>query len=229
MAKEYFEYEFTSSKKKFFDFREGNYWFYIIIFTVFVFILQLIFRNWFTELFFLDSENFARKPWMIFTAMFLHDTGGFWHIFFNMFALLIFGPLIEQKIGSKRFLFLYLIGGIIGNIIGLFFYPFALGASGAIMAMLGTLIILMPNLIVLIWGILPLPLWAAGILWFLLDIFTTLNPSSNIGGIVHIAGMSFGLLFGLYLRSQHNDANKIIKRKKHLSNNEVTKITRRYR
>lgn len=50
------------------------------------------------------------KPWQLLTYMFLH--GGFGHLFFNMFALLIFGTTIERSMGSARFLFYYLTCGI---------------------------------------------------------------------------------------------------------------------
>ena len=50
------------------------------------------------------------KVWQIITYMFMH--GGFAHIFFNMFALFMFGPILEYSIGSKRFLQLYFICGI---------------------------------------------------------------------------------------------------------------------
>lgn len=55
-----------------------------------------------------DSPFF--HVWQIITYMFMH--GGFGHIFFNMFSLLMFGPIIEQIFGSKRFLNFYLICGI---------------------------------------------------------------------------------------------------------------------
>src|SRR5580693_4769672 len=47
------------------------------------------------------------KVWQIITYMFMH--GGFMHIFFNMFALFMFGPILEYSIGPKRFLQLYFI------------------------------------------------------------------------------------------------------------------------
>ncbi len=55
-----------------------------------------------------DSPFF--KIWQIITYMFMH--GGFTHIFFNMFALFMFGPVLEQVLGSKRFLNYYLITGL---------------------------------------------------------------------------------------------------------------------
>ena len=48
--------------------------------------------------------------WQVITYMFMH--GGFGHIFFNMFSLVMFGPIIEQVLGSKRFINFYLICGI---------------------------------------------------------------------------------------------------------------------
>jgi len=59
-------------------------------------------------LFYVGSPFF--KPWQILTYMFLH--GGWEHIFFNMFALFTFGPILEYTVGSKRFFNLYFISGI---------------------------------------------------------------------------------------------------------------------
>ncbi|WP_223581715.1 rhomboid family intramembrane serine protease [Sphingobacterium sp. GVS05A] len=58
--------------------------------------------------FYPDSPYF--KVWQIITHMFMHANLG--HIFFNMFSLVIFGPMIEQVLGPKRFLNFYLISGI---------------------------------------------------------------------------------------------------------------------
>ncbi|MEA3515066.1 MAG: rhomboid family intramembrane serine protease [Nanoarchaeota archaeon] len=176
-----------------------NYSLKILIITAIAFILQQIIP-YFESIFILNSSYILSRPWMFLTSMFLH--GSLMHIFFNMFALMIFGPMIEQRIGSRRFLFVYIIGGIFANIIGVFFYPQSLGASGAIMAMLGTLVILMPHLRVFIYGLVPIPLWMAGIAWFLLDLFGSFSGTRGIGHIVHIVGLLFGLIFGLYLRNK---------------------------
>lgn len=55
-----------------------------------------------------DSPFF--RVWQVITYMFMH--GGLAHIFFNMFALFMFGPILEQIFGSKRFLNFYLITGL---------------------------------------------------------------------------------------------------------------------
>lgn len=50
------------------------------------------------------------RLWQIISYMFMH--GGLWHILFNMFALVSFGPIVEQTLGSKRFLSFYFICGL---------------------------------------------------------------------------------------------------------------------
>jgi len=59
-------------------------------------------------LYFPKSDSF--KPVQILTHMFMHD--GFWHLFFNMYALFIFGQVLENVWGSKRFLIYYLVCGL---------------------------------------------------------------------------------------------------------------------
>lgn len=66
-----------------------------------------LFYQWFGMYF---PENAAFQPWQIFTHMFMH--GGFRHIFFNMFALFMFGVAVEQYLGNKKFLMIYLVSGL---------------------------------------------------------------------------------------------------------------------
>ncbi|WP_298555272.1 rhomboid family intramembrane serine protease [uncultured Algibacter sp.] len=66
-----------------------------------------LFYEWFAMYF---PKNDAFKPWQIITHMFMH--GGAMHIFFNMFALWMFGSPVEQVLGSKRFLFIYISAGL---------------------------------------------------------------------------------------------------------------------
>ena len=78
-----------------------------------------------------------------FTAMFLH--ANFQHIFFNMLALLIVGPAVEVLLGKARFLALYLIAGL-GGSVGSYLLSargiLGLGASGAIMGVIGAYVVL---------------------------------------------------------------------------------------
>ena len=70
--------------------------------------------------------------------MFLH--GGLIHIGFNMMVLLDIGPMVEEVYGSARYLFLYLVMGIIGFLVSALAGHFSVGASGAILGIIGLLI-----------------------------------------------------------------------------------------
>jgi membrane associated rhomboid family serine protease len=72
------------------------------------------------------------------TAMFLH--GGLIHIGFNMVVLLDIGPMVEEVYGSARYLFLYLVMGIAGYLLSALAGHFSVGASGAILGIIGLLI-----------------------------------------------------------------------------------------
>lgn len=82
----------------------------LLIINIVCFIGSMIFKDatLFFGVFYPDSPFF--KIWQPITYMFMH--GGLGHIFFNMFALVMFGPIIEQIFGSKRFLNYYLICGL---------------------------------------------------------------------------------------------------------------------
>ena len=90
-----------------------------------VFLLQL-FVEGFTELFLLDSSAFV-KIWRFFTSIFIH--GGLAHLLYNVFALGLFGSMLERLIGSKRFLIVFFFTGLFANLISVNFYDSSLGAS----------------------------------------------------------------------------------------------------
>jgi membrane associated rhomboid family serine protease len=99
-----------------------------------------------------------RKPWTLFTYMFLHSPSGFSHILFNMFALYIFGPRVEALIGSRRFITLYLISGVMGGLLSIIFAPFSpiIGASGAVFGVQLAFAMHWPRDKIFIWGVLPI-------------------------------------------------------------------------
>ncbi|MEK6934741.1 MAG: rhomboid family intramembrane serine protease [Nanoarchaeota archaeon] len=173
-----------------------NYWALKLTgILVLIFIVQLMFDG-FTELFVLDSSRVLVRPWTMITSVFLH--GGLTHIMFNGFALALFGSITENIIGSKRFLWLFLIGGIIANIPGVFFYNSSLGASGAIFSVLGVLILLRPTMTVWL-NFMPVPMWLAGIIWAIQDILGIFIPD-GVGNFAHLGGLAFGLIYGHSLR-----------------------------
>ena len=66
-------------------------------------------------------------PWSLVTYMFLH--GGFTHILFNMIALFFFGPRVEGRLGSRRFITLYLVAGISGALLSFAFAPASVSSA----------------------------------------------------------------------------------------------------
>lgn len=84
----------------------------LLIINIVCFIGSLIYKDapGLFGVFYPDSPFF--KIWQPITYMFMHSNENFGHIFFNMFALVMFGPVIEQIFGSKRFLNYYLICGL---------------------------------------------------------------------------------------------------------------------
>jgi len=104
---------------------------------------------------------FSTRPWTLVTSMFIHS--GFAHIFSNMIALFFFGTFLNRLIGSGRFLLVYFVGGIVGNILYLLLnlhgLSLVVGASGAIYAIAGTMVVMVPKLPVRLYFLIPIPLW----------------------------------------------------------------------
>lgn len=160
-----------------------------------MFIIQNIIPD-FTTSFMLVSKDIFTRPWILLTSMFLH--GSLNHLLFNMYALFMFGTLIEQRIGTKRFIIIYLVSGLLAAFIPT--YEAALGASGAIMGIIGMTIMLFPDMKVLLFFILPMSMRTAGIIFALLDLFGMFSPvSSGIAHFAHLVGLATGLAYGFYL------------------------------
>jgi membrane associated rhomboid family serine protease len=147
--------------------------------------------------------------------MFLH--AGWLHLILNMWTLWLFGPIVEDRLGSARYLVFYVACGLFASIMHVIFNPTstipALGASGAIAGVLGSFIILFPmaKLVIMI-PILFFPLFLeipaivfAG-LWFLMQMVqgtAELFMSPGTGGVAwwaHIGGFVGGLALTPVLR-----------------------------
>ncbi|MFA6329223.1 MAG: rhomboid family intramembrane serine protease [Candidatus Micrarchaeia archaeon] len=188
------------------------YSYYLVAACVAVFLLQLAFtpasptaKDWFTYLFAVTPALVLSQPWTLVTAIFMH--GDWTHLFFNMFALYMFGPYLEYKIGGKRFLGLFFATGIIGNIGYALLSPSAfipgLGASGAIYGIMGALAILEPNLEVYLFFITPLPLWMVMFFWTLVSLWGTLSLAGGIGYSAHLAGVVAGGAYAYWLKKKN--------------------------
>jgi len=147
----------------------------------------------------LQPAGFLSRPWTIVTCMFVHS--GWWHIFANMLTLYFFGTYLYRLIGQGRFLFVYFGGGILGGILYLLLaspFSIAIGASGAVFALAGALVVMRPKLPVLIFPIpVPIPLWLAVIGGFLI-----LSFLPKIAWQAHLGGLILGLIAGSFFRKR---------------------------
>ena len=163
------------------------------------------------------------KPWQLLTHMFMHD--GFWHVFFNMYSLLMFGSILERSLGPKKYLVFYFVTGLgavalhtgvewlqarvfIANGIATAYQQLlitpTLGASGAIYGVLIGFAMLYPQArLTLIFP--PIPMTAK----WLVIIFAAIELFSGINGIqdgvahfAHLGGMLFGWLLIRWWRKQ---------------------------
>jgi membrane associated rhomboid family serine protease len=126
-----------------------------------------------------------RQPWSIITYMFLH--AGFMHVLFNMIGLYFFGPRLEARIGSRDFLLMYLLSGIVGALLSFFFSPGAaiVGASGAVFGVLYGFAHYWPHERIYIWGVLPVP--ARGMVLGLAGLSIWFGISGGGAGVAHFA------------------------------------------
>jgi membrane associated rhomboid family serine protease len=179
---------------------------YLLIANVVVFVAQNFLRQYaITERFALwpiGSPYF--QPYQVFTHMFSHGSIG--HIFFNMFALFMFGKTLENVWGPKRFLNFYLLSGIGAAVVHLAVqyymggYAPAVGASGAVMGVLVAFAYLFPNTELFILFI-PFPIkakWAV-IGYVLIDLFGGIANVSgdNIAHFAHLGGALTGFILVL--------------------------------
>lgn len=148
-------------------------------------------------------------PWAIISSMFLHE--GFWHILWNMLYLYWFGRIIGDFIGDNKIFPLYLLGGLAGglaffvasNLLPMFGASqyFALGASGAVMAIVMASGVLAPDyqMKLLLIGYVKLKYIVAVIL--LLDLLFIANNINTGGHFAHLGGAAFGWYFIISLRN----------------------------
>ncbi len=175
--------------------------FYIIVLNVIFFIIQIIFPP-FTDIFALTPHLVLSGYYFQFVSyMFLH--GGFMHIGLNMFVFAMFGFPLEQTIGRKRFVTLYILSGI-GSAL---FYILVmsgssipvLGASGAVFGTLAAYAFKYPRQWVYLFGLFPLP--AAVLIVFLLieeAFFGVFSLQPGIANFGHVGGIITGLLIMFY-------------------------------
>ena len=161
--------------------------------------------------------------WTFVTSIFMH--GSLFHLFANMISLFFIGGIVEKILGSKRYLTFYLASGLFAGlffVLSTLFFPadlntFAVGASGAIFALVGLLILMTPDLPVYVMFIpIPIKMKYAGpgilvLLWII-----SLAGNIPIGNMAHLGGLIAGVGYGVYLRRKYKRKVMLIGR--HFSN-----------
>lgn len=168
-------------------------------------------------MFYPTSEFF--QPYQLVTHMFMH--GDIMHLFFNMFALFMFGPPLEMTWGPRRFLLFYLVTGLGAMVLYLFVKYLELqtgnvspnvinipmlGASGAVFGILAGYGLLFPNSVIqLLFPPIPLKAKYFVAIYAGIELFSGISAFARVsnGGVAHFAhvgGALFGLLLVLYWR-----------------------------
>lgn len=174
----------------------------LISLNVILFLVSISSQDFVISNFGLLPSSTLERPWTLITSMFLHADFG--HLFANMLTLFFFGLYVEQLAGEKEFLKIYFLGGLAGS---LFFVLLAydspipaVGASGAIFAIGGTLAVLRPHLQVIVFPIpVPISLWIAILLGFVF-----LSFISFVAWQAHLGGLIVGLIFGYILKKRYS-------------------------
>ncbi len=201
----------------------------IIIFSSIFFIIELIvlvLNPESMDYFALNSNNFfaGKYVWTLITHIFAH--GGPLHLFVNMFVLFSLGSLTERIIGRKRFFWFYIISGIFAGLLAislsrLFGYGFwikvvgapesyMVGASGALFAIAGLLVMLLPKIrfSIIFLPFFSLPAYVMVPLALFLTWGVSILGGFPIGNVAHFGGFLAGLSYGYYLRARY--AKKIM-------------------
>ncbi len=185
---------------------------YLLILNTAVFILDFISSP--DPRFRLLTNLFALHPtwWMhwevgqLFTYMFIHGSTS--HLIANMLGLFFIGPAVERTVGSFRFFILYYISGILGglgwSLLAEPMGPPCVGASGAVMGVIGAFAALYPRAQLLLWFIIPIRAWVLAVILAIWELHETIQPA--IGGIAnaaHLVGGIAGVSYALALKHPH--------------------------
>ncbi len=152
--------------------------------------------------------------WTLITSVFSHNM--FIHFLMNMFVLSSFGPVLERLLGSRRFIMVYFIAGVFSSfchalvsamLLGQPDLP-ALGASGAVSAVILIFSFLFPKNTILIFGLIPVPaLWGA-VLFIGLDVWGLVAQAEGgglpIGHGAHLGGAFTGIIYYYFFLRRKN-------------------------
>ncbi|HEY7875687.1 MAG TPA: rhomboid family intramembrane serine protease, partial [Actinomycetota bacterium] len=152
----------------------------------------------------LPERTFPQFLGSILLATFMH--AGFLHIGFNMLFFWVFGNNIEDYLGRVKYLIFYLLGGFASGFAQVLTHQTgdaslvpAVGASGAIAAVMGAYIVLYPRarvnvllIVIIFFTVVQMSALVVLGIWFVLQFFT--SEGSNVAWVAHVGGFVFGAL-----------------------------------
>ena len=182
---------------------------HIILINVLMLVLTYLNNPLMSKWFALNPITFLWKPWQLVTYMFMH--GGLGHLFFNMYTLFIFGSVLENVWGTKKFLTFYFVTGIGAALVNIGVqyltgsFALTVGASGAIYGILMGYAMLYPDSMLT----LILPPVSMKAKWFVL-IFAGIelllgisnNPADNVAHFAHLGGLVFAFLLLMFWKKR---------------------------
>lgn len=142
-------------------------------------------------------------PWQLLTYQFMH--GGLMHLFFNMFALWMFGMELENLWGSKKFLIYYLTCGVGAGLTNLFIAPLlgpalpTIGASGSVYGVLVAFGMIFPERPIFLYFLFPIRAKYFVLMYIVIE-FLSLGGVSNIAHAAHLGGAAVGFVYVLLTR-----------------------------
>jgi membrane associated rhomboid family serine protease len=161
------------------------------------------------EWFELDTKKIVQRGqvWRLLTSAFCHDRYGLFHIFFNMLCLYWFGSTLETMYGSREFLLFYLTAAVVSGLafVGLDLYTGssvpAIGASGAVMAVMMLYTMHFPEQEIRVCWLFPLQMRWVMAFYLIFDLHPILLAMAGdriftgIGHAAHLGGLAFGFLY----------------------------------
>ncbi len=186
----------------------------LIAFTALISIPAFNNRDWFLKLQFSPYQVYHRKQWYrLLTHGFLH--AGWMHLIVNMLVLFFFGPHVErflravlgpalQPWNGLIFILFYFAAIVIASLTSLFKHkndPWynAVGASGAVSAVLFLFIFFKPWEMLYFYGVLPVPGIIMGVLYLIYSHYMSKREADNINHDAHLSGAIFGFIFPLLI------------------------------
>ena len=157
-----------------------------------------------------DQYGYATfKPWQLLTYGFLH--GNFMHLFFNMFALYMFGSEVERLFGPRRYLTYYLlcvVGAALLHLVVVYAANLppapVVGASGGVFGLLLAFGMAWPQRkLMLLFPPIPMPAWLFVTLYGALELYLGITQTSQgVAHFAHLGGMATGFVLIRYWRAQ---------------------------